>query len=332
VESAVPARKSKAPKDRSATQPPPPAAADLRKAARLAERDRREAQACAKLAALPVHHDHAAGIDVGDLTHWVCVEATPDASETVREFPAHTPGLRQLVVRLQQCGVTTVALEASGVYGHVLFLTPVEAGFTVVMTSPSFTRQIKGRPKTDRRDCQWIPRLHEHGLLPAVFQPDDAPHTLRDYVRQRANLVRLSGQHIQRMQKALELMNLKLTKVLGDVTGVTGLKISRAIGGGERDPHELAKLRDRRCQHSQAEIAQALAGRYRPEYVTVVAQSGEGQRSEVGPKRGGQPATWKLRARQQSGSLTAGSLRGKFLGLESLASLFSGVWLTVAPH
>jgi len=232
------------------------------------EQTRREAVAAAEVAALPVHHTHAAGIDVGDASHWVCVESTPDGSDTTREFPAHTPGLRELVAWLRHCGVTTVALEASGVYGHVLFLTLVEAGFATIMTSPMFTRQIKGRPKTDRLDCQWIQRLHKHGLLPSVFQPDESTHTLRSYVRQRSNLVRLSGQHIQRMQKALELMNLKLTKVLGDVTGVTGLKIIRAILAGERDPQALAKLRDRRCKRAEPEIATALDGRYRPEYVT----------------------------------------------------------------
>ena len=209
-----------------------------------------------------------AGIDVGDTSHWACVEATPDGTDPVREFPAHTPGLRDLVAWLRACGVTTVALEASGVYGHVLFLTLAEAGFAVVMTSPAFTRQIKGRPKTDRLDCQWIQRLHKHGLLPGVFQPDEATHTLRSYVRQRANLVRLAGQHVQRVQKALLLMNLKLTAVLGDVTGVTGLRIIRAILAGERDPRALARLRDRRCQHSAAEIATALDGRYRPEHLT----------------------------------------------------------------
>lgn len=227
-----------------------------------------DAEACAKLASLPVQHDHAAGIDVGDATHWVCVERTPDGTSTVREFPAHTQGLRELVAWLRHCGVTTVALEATGAYGHVLFLTLLEAGFHVVTTAPTFTRQIKGRPKTDRRDCQWIQRLHKHGLLPSIFQPDEATQTLRDLVRQRANHVRLSGHHIQRMQKALELMNLKLTKVLGDVTGVTGLKIIRAIVAGERDPQRLAKLRDRRCQQSEAEIATALDGRYRLEHVT----------------------------------------------------------------
>ena len=155
----------------------------------IAERDRLRAEECAKLVSLPVQHAHAAGIDVGDSTHWVCVDATPDGSNAVREFPAHTPGLRQLVAWLTQCGVTTVALEASGVYGHVLFLTLLEAGFVAIVTSPAFTRQIKGRPKTDKRDCQWIQRLHKHGMLPPIFEPDEATHTLRDYVRQRSNLV-----------------------------------------------------------------------------------------------------------------------------------------------
>lgn len=226
-----------------------------------------KAEAAAKLAPLPVAHAHAAGIDVGDRTHWVCVESTPDGSDVVRAFAAHTPGLRELVEWLRRCAVTTVALGATGVYGHVLFLTLLEAGFVVVTTSAKFTRQIQGRPKTDKRDCEWIQRLHRHGLLPPIFQPDEATQTLRDLVRQRANLVRLSGHHIQRMQKALGMMNLKPTTVLEDVTGLTGLKIVRAILAGERSPRELAKLRDARCKHTAAEIATARDGRYRPEHV-----------------------------------------------------------------
>lgn len=221
----------------------------------------------ADLASLPIQNPHAAGIDVGDRTHWVCVEHTPDGSAPVREFPAHTPGLRELMEWLKACSVTTVALEATGAYGHVLYLTLLEAGWDVIITAPKFTRQIQGRPKTDRLDCQWIQRLHRHGLLPRIFQPDNATQTLRDFVRQRANLVRLSGHHIQRLQKALELMNLKLTNVIEDITGLTGLRIIRAILAGERDPQALAKLRDRRCKHSVEQIATALDGRYRDEYL-----------------------------------------------------------------
>jgi transposase len=221
----------------------------------------------AEIDSLPIQHPHAAGIDVGDRIHWVCI------GQHVREFPAHTAGLRDLVKWLRQHHITTVAMEASGCYGHVLYLTLLEAKLDTIMTSPAFTRQIQGRPKTDRLDCQWIFRLHTHGLLPPVFQPDDSTQTLRAYVRQRGNLVRLSGQYVQRMQKSLELMNLKLTHVVGDITGVTGLKIIRAILGGERDAKVLAGLRDRRCKHTREEIATALEGRYRPEHLSELRSS-----------------------------------------------------------
>ena len=202
-----------------------------------------------------------------DRTHWVCVERTPDGSDTTREFPAHTPCLCDLMAWLAWCGVTTVALEASGTYGHVLFLTLLEAGWNVIVTSPKFARQIQGRPKTDRLDCQWIRRLHEYGLLTSIFQPDDATQTLRDFVRQRANLVQLSGHYIRRLQKAMDLMNLKLTTVVEDITAVTGLKTIRAILTGERDPRVLADLRDRRCQRTADEIATVLDGRYCGEHL-----------------------------------------------------------------
>jgi hypothetical protein len=196
VESAMSGPKCKSPPSRQRPQSTRPALRtgptdDIRRAAHIAASDRRQAEDVAKIAALPVQHEHAAGIDAGDQSHWVCVDATPDGSECVRELPAHTAGLRQLVEWLRWCGVTTIALEATGAYGYVLFLTLLEAGFTTIMTPPQFARQIKGRPKTDRRDCQWIQRLHKLGMLPSVFQPDEATQTLRDYVRQRGNLVRL---------------------------------------------------------------------------------------------------------------------------------------------
>jgi transposase len=236
-------------------------------AQRAAQEAQAETAAQEKLATMPIVNAQAAGIDIGDATHWVCVEQTPDGAPRVREFSAMTHGLRQIVAWLRECGVTTVALEATGIYSHILFLMLLEEGFEAKLVPPQFTRQIKGRPKTDKRDCEWIQRLHKLGFLPAAFQPDEATQTLRDYVRQRSNHVRLSSHHILRMQKALQLMNLKLTKVLGDITGLTGLKIIRAILKGERDPVELAQLRDPRCKHSQDEIAQALNGRYRPEHL-----------------------------------------------------------------
>jgi transposase len=215
----------------------------------------------------PARALHAAGSDVGDRSHWVGVERTPDGSDRTREFPAHTKGLSQLTKWLREGGVDPVALEATGVYGHSRFLHLQESGFDVVVTAPHFARQIQGRPKTDRRDGQWIQRLHQSGRLPRVFPPENDPQTVRDDVRPRANHVRLSAQHVQRRQKSLLLMNLKLTPGLGDVTGVTGRKIIAALISGVRDAHELAKLRDRRCKHTKEEIAEALTGRYRAEHL-----------------------------------------------------------------
>ena len=219
----------------------------------------------AKMMQMPILNVHAAGIDVGDRSHWVCVGPNPNTD--IREFPSHTQGLKELVAWLRHCGVTHAALEASGAYGTVLFLTLIEEGIQAITTPPQFARQIKGRPKTDKRDCQWIWRLHALGMLPSIFQPDEPTHTLRDYLRQRGNLVREGSEQIQRMQKALQNMNLKLTNVLDDITGTTGLKIVEAILKGERDPKKLARLRDYRCKESAEVIARALEGRYRPEHL-----------------------------------------------------------------
>ena len=140
-------------------------------------------------------------------------------------------------------------------------------GFEVYLVDPSYSQQLRGRPKTDRRDCQWIYRLHSVGLLAAAFRPDKKTCQLRAYLRQRANLVRQGSRHVQHMQKALEQMNLKLTEILSDVTGLTGRTIIRAILRGTRAPEKLAKHRDKGCKASEAEIAQALTGSYREEHL-----------------------------------------------------------------
>src|SRR5439155_14721570 len=140
-------------------------------------------------------------------------------------------------------------------------------GFAVILVDPSYTHQLHGRPKTDRRDCQWIYRLHSVGLLAPAFRPDDKTCQLRAYLRQRATLIRYASQHVQHMQKALEQMNLKLTEILSDITGATGRAIIRAILRGTRAPDKLAKYRDKGCKASAAEIAQALTGSYREQHV-----------------------------------------------------------------
>jgi transposase len=133
-------------------------------------------------------------------------------------------------------------------------------GFEVFLVDPRQSRP--GRPKSDVLDCQWLQRLHSYGLLTASFRPADQVVVLRSYLRQRQMLIRYAGQHIQHMQKALEQMNVKLTEVVSNITGVTGMAILRAILQGQRDPLELAKLRNDKCRRTEAEIARALYGNW----------------------------------------------------------------------
>jgi Transposase len=166
----------------------------------------------ARVEALPVQHPHAAGIDIGSRSHWVCVGfATEAGSCLIQEFPAHTAGLKAIATFLQEHQINTIALESTGVYWIPLYELLAAEGFEVLLVDPSYTHQLRGRPKTDRRDCQWIYRLHSVGLLAAAFRPDEQTCQLRAYLRQRANLIRQASKHVQHMQKALEQMNLNST-------------------------------------------------------------------------------------------------------------------------
>jgi hypothetical protein len=237
----------------------------------------------AQVEALPVQHAHAAGIDIGSRSHWVCVGFTTQADSClIQEFPAHTAGLKAIAAFLREHQVNTIAMESTGIYWIPLYELLQAEGFDVLLIDPSYSHQLRGRPKTDRRDCQWIYRLHSVGLLAAAFRPDERTCQLRAYLRQRANVVRQASKHVQHMQKALEQMNLKLTEILSDITGVTGRSIIRAILRGTRAPEKLARYRDKQCKASEAEIAQALTGSYRDEHLFELKQAYEGWQFSLG--------------------------------------------------
>jgi hypothetical protein len=129
---------------------------------------------------LPVTQAQAAGIDIGSRTHWVGVGFTDDsADELIREFPAPTEGLHPLLALLRPHEVVTVAREATGKYGRPLFELLESNGCEVLRVDPGRTKQVRGRPKTDRLDGQWIFRLHRCGLLAAAFRPDEKTCQLR---------------------------------------------------------------------------------------------------------------------------------------------------------
>ncbi len=183
---------------------------------------------------------NAAGIDVATEEMWVCVPAGRDV-QNVRKFGACTDDLYAIADWLSTCGITSVAMESTGVYWIPLYQVLEARGFAVCLTNARHVKNVSGRPKTDRLDCQWIQRLHSDGFLKASFRPTDAVCQIRSIQRHREALIQEASRHVQQMQKAFHQMNVLLPKVVKDITGVTGMAIIQKILDGERNPVKLAK-------------------------------------------------------------------------------------------
>ena len=224
--------------------------------------------------ALHVCNPHAAGIDIGEAEHWVAVPPGRDP-QPVRRFGTFTVDLDALADWLIDCGVITVAMASTGVYWMPLFELLEARGVQVLLIDPRQAKRAPGRPKTDRLDCQWLQRLHAYGLRAGACRPDDQVCVLRAYLRHRQRLLTYAAHPLQHMHKALQQMHLKLTQVVSDLTGVTGMAIIKAIVAGERDPVTLAKLRNPHCQHDADEIAKALQGTWRAEHLFALRQAVE---------------------------------------------------------
>lgn len=219
---------------------------------------------------LQIVHPKAAGIDVGNEEHWVAV--TPGLDEhPVQSFGCFTCNLEEMADWVVGCGVTTVAMQSTGVYWIALYEMLSARGIRVFVVNAQDTKNLPGH-KTDIQECQWLLKLHSYGLLKNSFRPEEEIVVMRTYWRQRQQHIADASQCIQRMQKALTQMNVQLANVISDISGETGLAIMHAIVGGERDPQKLAQLRDPRVKASAEVVAKSLEGNWRPELVFVLAQ------------------------------------------------------------
>ena len=214
---------------------------------------------------------NAAGIDVGASSHFAAV-SEGHSEQPVREFQAYTADLYRMADWLLECGVSTVAMESTGVYWIALFGVLEERGLEVLLVDPRRLKSVPGR-KTDVVDCQWLQQLHTYGLLSEAFRPEAEIRRLRSYLRQRAMLVEYVSHHIQHMQKALTQMNIKLQHVLSNITGRTGMKIIEAIVSGERNPIALAQFRHPTVKADENEIAESLRGHWKEEHIFELTQA-----------------------------------------------------------
>jgi transposase len=220
---------------------------------------------------MDVVHLDAAGIDIGSELHYVSVPEGRD-NPHVRSFGCFTPDLEAMAAWLKECRVKTVVMESTGVYWVPAYQVLEANGFDVKLVDGNHAKDAPGR-KTDVWDCRWLRKLHTFGLLRGCFIPPADVTELRTYWRHRANLVETCSQQTMRMHKALEQMNIQLHKAIADVTGVTGMRIIRAIVAGERDPNILAAMRDRRVKAPEETLVKALTGNYRVEHLFTMKQA-----------------------------------------------------------
>jgi len=213
-----------------------------------------------------------AGIDIGSQEHWACGPEREDGEREVRVFGATTPQLKGMAAWLVEQGVESVAMESTYLYWIPVYEVLEAAGLEVVLVNARMLHNVPGR-KTDMHDCQWLQLLHSCGLLQGSFRPKDAICRLRALQRQRANLVEARTRFVQWMQKALDQMNVRVHRAVSDLTGHTGMSIVRAIVAGERDPFQLAALRDKSCKLSVQAIAEHLTGTWRDEHIFNLSTS-----------------------------------------------------------
>jgi len=224
-----------------------------------------------KITQFEIIRPHVAGIDVSDNDAMLVAYPMNEHEIKIEAFECYTCDLRRISSTLKSHHIESVAMESTGVYWIPLFLLLQEDGFEVCLVNAKHVKNVTGR-KDDEEDAEWIQKLHRCGLLSASFQPDNQTRALRSVVRHRSSLVRTRSVYLNRMQKALEQMNLKIHTVISDIDGKTGLDIIKAILAGERDPGKLADLRDRRIKASREEMIKSLEGIWSEEHLFELSQ------------------------------------------------------------
>lgn len=217
---------------------------------------------------MDIIHPHCAGIDIGSRSHYVAVG---QALEDVKEFGVYADDLTDICLHLKEHEVTSVAMESTGNYWQNLYVELIKHGFEVTLANGKFTKNIKGK-KTDVKDARWIQKLHSIGLLTSSFLPDETTEKLRTYCRQRQNMLTLAAEASHKMQKYLKILNFRLDVVVNDICGLTGMAIITDICQGNLDPEKLSDHRHGNCRRSKEEIAKALKGNNREDYLFGLKQ------------------------------------------------------------
>lgn len=208
-------------------------------------------------------------IDIGQEKIFVACSG----AEEVRSFSTFSADLEVAAEYLVQRGISHVAMEATGVYWIPLHDLLERKGIAVTVFNGAHARNMPGR-KSDVQDCQWHGMLHSHGLLVPCFIPTEEIRQLRCYYRLREDHLSIAAEHIQHMQRALDLMNVRLHVVLSQIHGVSGLRVIKAILAGERDPEALSALCAAQIlKHKKAAVIKSLQGHWQEHHLFALRQA-----------------------------------------------------------
>ena len=226
-----------------------------------------------KSVALDIVNKDCAGIDVGATSMQVCVP-NDRAEVNNRCFGTTTSELRNLCLWLSECGITKVLMESTGCYWKPLYRMLLEHGFKADVVNAADVKNMSGR-KTDVDDATWLRDILAYGIYTPCFQSDSLSKKICAITRFRDNYIKDGSKAVNRMQKAMEMMNIKLTEVISDITGVSGRRIIEAILEGERDPEILVSYVDGRCKTPKEQIAEALEGTWDEDLIFMLSESYE---------------------------------------------------------
>jgi transposase len=213
-----------------------------------------------------LRHERVAGIDIAKDKGDVCVRLPPvrEGGRRVSRTETLAATWREVTAlggRLLADGVEVVVMESTSDYWRIWYYLLEAAGLEVRLVSASHARQLAGRPKTDRLDCQWLARLAEMGLLRPSFVPPPPVRALRDLTRTRLHLVRDRTRCWQRLEKLLEGALIRLSSAVGAMAGnQSAWRILEAIAGGEGDPAVLAAMAHHAVKGGRDGVRAALEG------------------------------------------------------------------------
>src|SRR5947207_969806 len=211
--------------------------------------------------------ERVAAIDVAKGSGVVCTRVPDEDRPGRRRSHVHTVPARsgadiELGDYLRARQIQVVTLESTSDYWRIWFVILEAAGLRVQLVNARMVKNVPGRAKTDKNDAVWLAKLTERGMLRPSFVPPPEIRRLREFTRLRADLVHDRTRYWARMEKLLERALIKISDVMSELNCVSGRAMIEALIAGERSPRVLAGLALKRLRNKQAELIEALTGKF----------------------------------------------------------------------